>query len=191
MRSGPWWPAEFYASVSRDGRATAFNAIHIRNGPNNLGPNTLEACSHIHIQAHCHIAVLKPPAQRSSPSSRVVPGRLAVLHKLAERYRPARRKPARRRQVALHRPAPAQRKPGPCIRRREERNRRVEIEPHSHSRCRNRNQASHRPALMRYSMKAPKRLPRKRELYSSPISLIMFVLCGHFASRHVTRMTGV
>src|SRR5499427_1655731 len=103
MRSGPWWPAEFYASVSRGGRATAFNAIHIRNGPNNLGPNTLEACSHIHIQARSHIAVLKPPAQRSSPSSRVVPGRLAVLHKLAERYRPARRKPARRRQVALQR----------------------------------------------------------------------------------------
>ena len=95
MRSGPWWPAEFYASVSRGGRATVFNAIHIRNGPNNLGPNTLVACSHIHIQARSHIAVLKPPAQRSSPSSRVVPGRLAVLHTLAERYRPARRKPGR------------------------------------------------------------------------------------------------
>jgi len=154
-------------------------ATHARSHPNTLGRSHILAVGRIlaagrsratHARSHPntlgrrHILAAKPRALRNSPTplglrrQELAPRRLAVLYK-----------------PGLHRPAvPCTPVGAPALRTHRQ------VPPNQRPVLRS------RPGPMRWPLKMPKRLRRERELYSSPISLVVLV-CTDVAPLHLTR----
>ena len=110
-------------------------------------------------------AAAKPQALRNSPTplelhrQELAPRRLAVLDK-----------------PGLHRPAvPCTPVGAPALRTHRQ------VPPNQRPVLRSRSPESYKPGPMRWPLKMPKRLRRERELYSSPISLVVLALHGRCA----------
>jgi len=123
------------------------------------------ARSHPNTPGRRHILAAKPRALRNSPTplelrrQEPAPRRLAVLYK-----------------PGLHRPAvPCTPVGAPALRSHRQ------APPNQRPVLRSRSPESYKPGPMRWPLKMPKRLRRERELYPSPISLVVLVLYGRRA----------
>jgi hypothetical protein len=135
-------------------------ATHARSQPNTLGRR--------------HILAAKPQALRNSGAPMELRRQEPAPRRLAVLYKPG-----------LHRPAvPCTPVGMPALRTHRQ------VPPNQRPVLRSRSPESYKPGPMRSPLKVPKQLLRERELYSSPISLVL-VLHGRVAPVHLTRTAQV